>query len=116
MNLTYQKNGDYYIPNITSSQQEEIKLTKYGLMRKEYLKEFRKGLYSGMILSGTLWNHLKEVEEQAKTQMERLTAEMMKNEGVTEELKEKSQMMWLQKRVSIQNRAEEQVLSEVIYN
>ncbi|MDD2979273.1 MAG: TnpV protein [Hespellia sp.] len=116
MELTYQKNGDYYIPNIQMDEQPEIILTKYGLMRKNYLKEHKKGIYSGMLLSGKLMSHLQEIQETAEERMELLMSQMAKAEGVNEELKEKDQMFWTQQMNNIQHAAEETILAELIYN
>lgn len=116
MKLTYQKNGDYYIPNIQIDEQPQITLTKYGLMRKAYLKEHKKGIYSGMLLSGKLMSHLQEIQETEEERMELLMSQMAKAEGVSEELKTKDQILWVQKMSSIQHAAEEIILAELIYN
>ncbi|WP_373219978.1 TnpV protein [Ruminococcus sp. 5_1_39BFAA] len=116
MELTYQKNGDYYIPNIKMDEQPAEVLTKYGMMRKTYLQEHKKGLYSGLLLTGRLMNHLLEIQEAAEQRMEEITEQMAADEGVTEELKSKDQMKWIQLMNSIRHSAEEIVLTELIYN
>ena len=73
MELTYQKNGDYYIPNIKMDEQPAEVLTKYGMMRKTYLQEHKKGLYSGLLLTGRLMSHLLEIQEAAEQRMEEIT-------------------------------------------
>jgi hypothetical protein len=85
-------------------------------MRKNFLKENHNGLYQGLLLSGKLSSHLLEIDRTASERMERLTEEMAKAEGVTEKLKADDQMLWLQRMNNIQNRAEEIVLSELVYN
>lgn len=95
MTITYEKNGDYLIPNIIPNREPEKALTKYGLMRKNYLKEHRKGIYSGMVLSGELKAHCLKIQGQAEERMELLTEQMAKTEGVNEELKAKDQMSWV---------------------
>ena len=115
MKLTYEKNGDYLIPNLTANEEPEGTLTKYGLMRKNFLQEHRKGIYQGMILTGELKAHCLEIQEQAEQRMEALSEQMAKAEGVNEELKAADQMAWVGAMNSIRNRAEEIILREMIY-
>ena len=115
MKLTYQKNGDYYIPNIRMDEQPEEGLTKYGMMRRTYLKENRKGVYSGLLLSGELMGHLLEIQETAERRMEELTEQMAAEAGVTEELKASDPMKWVQMQNNIRHTAEEVILDELIY-
>ncbi|WP_330573014.1 TnpV protein [Enterocloster clostridioformis] len=116
MNLTYEKNGDYLIPMLQMDEQPEGTLTKYGLMRKNYLQEHKKGIYTGLLLKGKLKEHLLTIQEQAEQRMELLTAQMAKAEGVTEELKAADQMKWVGMMNSIRHSAEEIVLKELIYS
>ena len=115
MNLTYEKCGDYLIPNIITDSEPEGELRKFGLMRKHYLKEYKSGIYQGMVLSGKLKEHLLMVQEQAELQFEVLVEQMAEREGVTEQLKEENQMLWVQKINNIRTRAEEIVSEEIIY-
>ena len=115
MNLTYEKCGDYLIPNIIPEPEPEGELRKFGLMRKHYLKEYKSGIYQGMVLSGKLKEHLLMVQEQAELQFDALGEQMAEREGVTEQLKEENQMLWVQKINSIRTRAEEIVSEEIIY-
>ncbi|MGB4660338.1 MAG: TnpV protein [Mobilitalea sp.] len=116
MNITYEKNGDYLVPNLVANKETEGTLTKFGQMRKNYLKDHRSGIYTGMLLKGTLNEHLLQIQEQAEQRMKLLTAQMSKEEGATEELKATDQMIWVTKMNSIRNIAEEVVLKELIYN
>jgi hypothetical protein len=116
MNLTYEKNGDYMIPMLQMDEQPEGTLTKYGLMRKNYLQEHKKGVYTGLLLKGKLKEHLLTIQEQAEQRMELLTGQMAKQEGVTEKLKAENQMLWVQKMNSIRQAAEEIVLTELVYS
>lgn len=84
-------------------------------MRKRYLKEHRPVLYSNLILSGKLFQHLTEIDEACEGRMEFLTQQMAKREGVTEALKAADQMEWVRRMNSIRSRAEETVLSELVY-
>lgn len=115
MNLTYEKCGDYLIPNIIPDPEPGEELRKFGLMWKNYLKEYKNGIYQGMVLSGKLKEHLLMVQEQAELQFDVLVEQMAEREGVTEQLKEENQMLWAQKMNNIRARAEEIVREEIIY-
>ncbi len=115
MNLTYEKCGDYLIPNIIPNPEPEGELRKFGLMRKHYLKEYKSGIYQGMVLSGNLKEHLLMVQEQAESQFDVLVEQMAECEGVTEKLKEENQMLWVQRMKNIRARAEE-VVREWIFH
>lgn len=114
MNITYEKNGDYLIPNLISDPEPEEELRKFGLMRKYYLKEHRSGIYQAMLLSGKLKEHLLMLREQAETQFDLLVKQMAEREGVTEHLKEENQMLWVQRMNNIRERAEEIVRATLL--
>ena len=115
MNLTYEKCGDYLIPNLILDPEPEGELRKFGLMRKPYLENHRRGIYSGLLLSGELKKHLLMIQEQAEERFDLLVEQMAKREGVTEQLKAQNQMLWVQRMNSIRARAEEIVREEIIY-
>ncbi|MBE6111496.1 MAG: TnpV protein [Peptococcaceae bacterium] len=114
--VTYKQDGDYLYPNLILPQEETLPIGKYGRMRKQYLKEYRKAAYNRMLLSGKLEAHLVEVDQNANNRMEILVSEMMKAENVTEEMKTTSQMKWLGMVNNIRHRAEEIILKEIIYS
>jgi hypothetical protein len=116
MKLEYRKAGDYQIPALTAGEENGRILLKYGRMRKTFLREYRKGLYTGMLLQGTLQKHLLEIQDQAEERMEALVTELSRKENVDENLKEQDQMMWLRKMENIHQTAEEIVLQEIIYS
>ena len=103
------------IPNIIPEPEPEGELRKFGLMRKHYLKEYKSGIYQGMVLSGKLKEHLLMVQEQAELQFDVLVERMAEREGVTEQLKEENQILWVQKMNNIRARSEEIVREEIIY-
>ena len=115
MNITYEKCGDYLIPNLIPDPEPEGALRKFGLMRKSYLINHRRGIYSGLLLSGELKKHLLTIQEQAEERFDLLVEQMARQEGVTEQMKEQNQMLWVQKMNNIQARAEEIVREEIIY-
>ena len=116
LNITYEKCGDYLIPNLIPDPEPEGELRKFGLMRKSYLENHRRGIYSGLLLSGKLKEHLLMIQEQAEEMFDLIVEQMAKKEGVTEQLKAQNQMLWVQKTNSIWVRAEEIVRKEMIYN
>ncbi len=103
------------IPNLIPDPEPEGELRKFGLMRKSYLENYRRGLYSGLLLSGELKKHLLMIQEQAEEKFDLLVEQMAKREGVTEQLKAQDQMLWVRKMNNIRNVAEEIVLKEVVY-
>ena len=116
MGGTYRQEGDYLLPNLSlSPEPEDYQTGKYGRMRKRYLKEHRYALYSSLLLSGELDRHLEEIDQTCVERIERITADTAKAEGVTEALKAADQMEWIGRMNSIRNRAEEMVLSELVY-
>ena len=115
MNITYEKCGDYLIPNLIPDPEPEGELRKFGLMRKSYLENYRRGIYSGLLLSGELKRHLLMIQEQAEERFDLLVEQMAEREGVTEQLKAQDQMRWVQRMNSIRARAEEIVREEIIF-
>lgn len=116
MKLQYQANGDYQIPMLQMKEQPKETLTKYGVMRRKYLQEHKRGIYTGLLLKGNLTEHLLMIQNQAEERMESLMEQMKTIQGVTEQLKAENQMLWAQKMNNIRNMAEETVLTELIYN
>ncbi len=115
MNLTYEKSGDYLIPNLIPDPEPEGELRKFGLMRKQYLKEYRGGIYQGMVLSGTLKEHLLSLQEQAEARFDTLVEQIAEREGVTEQLKARDQMCWIRRMNNVRSAAAEIVLKELVF-
>lgn len=113
--LWYEHIGDYYIPVLTLSSEEQRPIGKWGRMHRDYLKEYRPIRYNDLILSGQLWIYLVVLNEQAQNRLEVIIDQMKASEGVTEELKAADQMAWVGAMNSIRNRAEEIILREMIY-
>ncbi len=112
---TYTQVGDYLLPDLIIDEAEQPPVGKYGRMRKRYLKEHRPILFSNLLLSGKLDQHLTEIDRACTERMELLTRQMTNLESVTEALKAVDQLEWVRRMNSIQNRAEEIVLNELIY-
>ena len=115
MNLTYEMQGDYNLPNLTVPQEPEVVIGKYGLLRRKYLKENRRVQYTNLLTSGELNRHLLEVEQEAQEQVEQAVKQMAKAEGVTENLKAADPLKWTQLMNNLRQAAEEVVLAELIY-
>ena len=113
LELTYHWEGGYLIPDLEPP--EAPRIGKYGMMRHNYLRDYHRGVFDGMLLSGTLNAHLEKIDLQARGMMERLMAQMAQCEGITEALKADDQMAWVAAMNNIKNRAEEIVLHELIY-
>ena len=91
-------------------------MRKFGLMRKSYLENHRRGIYSGLLLSGKLKEHLLMIQEQAEERFDLLVEQMAKQEGVTEQLKAQDQMLWVRRMNNIRARAEEIVREKIIFS
>ena len=114
--LWYERIGDYYIPVLTLSSEEQRPIGKWGRMHRDYIKEHRPILFNDLILSGHLWVYLVDLNEQAQERLDTIMEQMKIAEGVTEELKRTCQMEWVQRCNNIHNRAEEIILREMIYS
>ena len=112
--LTYTLVGDYYLPDL-SLPEEHRPIGKWGRLHRKYLEEHHPVRYNCLVLSGRLWTVLADLNEQACNRMEYIVERLKDSEGVTESLKEADQMAWVRAMNSIQNRAEEIVLRELIY-
>ena len=110
---TYRQVGDYLLPDIEAPESPQIGI--WGQRRLQYLRTNKNVLYMTMLMSGTLKDHLEEVDQSADEMLERLVTQMKKQEGITETLKATKQMEWVQRMNNILNRAEEIVYQELIY-
>lgn len=115
MELIYEKCGDYLVPNLLPDPEPEGELRKYGMMRRSFLENHHRGIYSGMLLEGTLKEHLLMIQEQAENRFDVLVQQMARRENVTEELKAEDQMSWVRKMNNIYARADEIVKEEIVY-
>ena len=113
--LWYELIGDYYIPVLTLSSEEQRPIGKWGRMHRDYLKEYRPIRYNDLILSGQLWTYLVVLNKQAQNRLEVIIDQMKASEGVTEELKAADQMAWVGAMNNIRNRAEEIINAELTF-
>lgn len=112
---SYEKVGDYLLPNLAIEETEQRHIGKYGRQRKRYLEEHRRVLYTNLLVTGKLDQHLAELDRSCGEQLELIVQQLAKQEGVTEALKASDQMEWVCRMNSIRTRAEEIVLSELVY-
>ena len=112
--LDYVLVGDCYLP-VLSLPEETRPIGCWGMLRKEYLKEHKSGMYSCLLLTARLDSHLADVDEQAQERFELIEAQMRSAEGVTEDLKAQNPMEWVRRANNIRNRAQEIVLNELVY-
>ncbi len=112
---SYRTVGNYKIPNITLPAEARKPLSVWGLKRKDYLMQHKRVQFNIMLMTGTLWTHLAEVDEQAADMFSRLVEQMKVNESITEHLKAENQMEWVARMNNIEARAREIVNHELIF-
>ena len=112
--LGYTLHGDYYLPDLVLNE-EEPTYGKYGMLRKQFLKEYRPARYQCLLLTGKLTEHLNQIDREPREQVEMLMKRMAKKQGVTETLKLQDQMKWVGLMNNIKASAEEIVLKEIVY-
>ncbi len=112
--LSYTLHGDYYLPDLVLNE-EEPTYGKYGMLRKQFLKKYRLARYQYLLLIGKLTEHLNQIDQEARNQVEMLTEQMVKKQGVNDNLKRQDQMMWVRLMNNIKFSAEEIVLKNMVY-
>ena len=114
--ISYTLHGDYYLPDLILPEEEDKRpIGKWGSLRKNYLQQYKRVFYNTLVSNLTLHSHLADIDEQARSMFDSLVEQMMKREGVTEELKEQNQIEWICRMGNIQERATEIVCKELIY-
>ena len=116
MELQYYCCGDYFFPDFGLTEEEQRPVGKYGRMRMEYLRKNRPSLFDRLLLYGTLMEHLHEIDDACHDRLELMVSQMKQTEGVTEVLKASDQIEWVRRMNSIHHRAEEIVLTELVYD
>ena len=112
--LSYTLHGEYYLPDLAVNE-EETTYGKYGMLRKQFLKEHRSARYQYLLMTGELIAHLNRVDQEARELVEILMKQMKEKQEVTEQLKMQDQMKWVGIMNNIKACAEEIVLKEIIY-
>ncbi|MDJ0304835.1 MULTISPECIES: TnpV protein [Bacillota] len=111
--ITYQKNGEYQIPNLSITSPEKS-LGKYGRMRKTYLQEHRTALFNSMLLSEKLYPHLLEIDQTANRRLTQIMTDLQKTQTPPDKMTQ--QMEWVGYMNSLKAQAEEMILTELIYS
>ena len=112
--MSYTLHGDYYLPDLVL-REEEPTYGKYGMLRKQFLKEHRSARYQYLLLTGKLNEQLNQTDQEAREQVEMLMKQMAEKKGVTEELKVQDQMKWVGLMNNIKASAEEIILKNMVY-
>ena len=112
--LDYILVGDYYIPLIQVPE-ETRDIGFYGSLRRNYLKDYKKALYSQLMLTGKLWTYLADLNEICVERRDQMMDRLMETDGVTEKLKGRNQMEWIRGVNNIRNRVDEVILNELVY-
>ena len=112
--MSYTLHGDYYLPDL-ALREEEPTYGKYGMLRKQFLKEHRSARYQYLLLTGKLNEHLNQIDQEVREQVETLMEQMTEKQGVTEELKAQDQMKWVRLMNNIKASAEEIILKNMVY-
>ena len=116
MGGTYIRRGDYFIPCLTLTEEEQRFIGVWGQRHLRYLKEYRRSVYLNLLTSGRLNSYLTDREEPAQERFERIIEQMKQEQGITEQLKAENQMEWVSRMNNIQACAREVVNAELIYN
>ena len=115
MNISYTKVGDYLLPNLKLEDKERFNIGKYGLLRLNYIKKYKLGLYFDLLGNDKLNEYLHNIDTTVMEMVQKLIKELAEKENITEELKSSNQMLWIDKMNNIKNIAEEVILKEYIY-
>ena len=115
MNISYAKKGDYLLPNLILKEKIQYNIGKYGLLRLEYIKKYKLGLYFDLLVNDNLNEYLHNIDTTIMEKVQKLITELAQKENINEQLKENNQMLWVSKMNDIKDIAEEIILKEYIY-
>ena len=113
--LWYELQGDYYIPCLILPAEKEQPIGLWGQRHLRYLKEHRRSTYTTLLTSGRLHTYLADIDKQAQERMERLTEQMKRAQGITEQLKAENALEWTQRMNNIRACAKEIIEKEIIF-
>ena len=115
MNISYTRIGDYLLPDLKLENKEQHNIGKYGLLKLEYLKKNKRGVYTELLMKDKLNEYLHDIDITLMEKEQSLIKKLAERENITEELKSSNQMLWIGKMNNIKNRVEEIILKEYIY-
>lgn len=113
--LWYELQGDYYFPCLTITEEKQRPIGVWGRQHLRYIREYHKGLYNNLLISGKLNSYLAELDEQAEDMFFRLVEQLAEKDGITETLKAENQMLWVQRMNAVRETATEIVNNDIIY-
>lgn len=114
--ITYRQVGDYNIPNLILPPEEaNIKLGKWGMLHKDYLKKYKPVIFTTLLTQGRLYQYLADIDNQAQWMFDTLVEQLKQKQNITEQLKEKNQMKWMCRIQNIESQAKEIICTEMIY-
>lgn len=115
MNISYTKQGDYLLPDLILKEKVQYNIGKYGLLRLQYIKKYKLGLYFDLLVNDNLNEYLHDIDTTVMEKVQSLIKELDEKENINEKLKQDNQMLWVSKMNNIKNIAEEIILKEYIY-
>lgn len=115
MNISYTKKGDFLLPDLILENKKQYNIGKYGLLRLNYIKKYKLGLYFDLLVNDKLNEYLHNIDTTVMEKVQKLIKELVEKENINEKLKQNNQMLWVSKMNNIKNIAEEIILKEYIY-
>lgn len=115
MNISYTRKGDYLLPDLILKDKEQFNIGKYGLLRLEYIKKYKLGLYFDLLVNDKLNEYLHNIDTTVMEKVQKSITELAEKENINEQLKENNQILWVSNMNNIKNIAEETILKEYIY-
>ena len=115
MNISYTKKGDFLLPDLILENKKQYNIGKYGLLRLNYIKKYKLGLYFNLLVNDKLNEYLHNIDTTVMEMVQKLIKELTEKENIIEELKSSNQMLWIDKMNNIKDIAEETILKGYIY-
>ena len=115
MNISYTKQGDYLLPDLILKEKVQYNIGKYGLLRLQYIKKYKLGLYFDLLVNDNLNEYLQDIDTTVMEKVQKIIKELAEKENINEKLKQDNQILWVSKMNNIKNIVEEIILKEYIY-
>ncbi len=115
MNISYIKQGDYLLPDLILKEKVQYNIGKYGLLRLQYIKKYKLGLYFDLLVNDNLNEYLHDIDTTVMEKVQKIIKKLAEKENINEKLKQDNQILWVSKMNNIKNISEEIILKEYIY-
>lgn len=115
MNISYTKQGDYLLPDLILKEKVQYNIGKYGLLRLQYIKKYKLGLYFDLLVNDNLNEYLHDIDTTVMEKVQKIIKKLAEKKNINEKLKQDNQMLWVSKMNNIKNIAEEIILKKYIY-